>query len=123
MASNSMDDFYKKALLVSQWFLMLVRWFLFPITINLLPIFSSSFRKRLLFEGQNNIDPLSKAWPEGVKADVAFEVSSEGEFEQAYPLIKVSLEKGFGKTEVTILSSLIETSSQASPIPSLSESN
>ena len=86
---------------------MLLRWLCFPLTVYLLPIFSSSVKKRLNFECQNDQDPLSKGWSGNLKADVAFEVSSEGEFEQAFPLIKVSLERNY-RVEVFYASDSLE---------------
>ena len=93
MVSDPLSEANRKILLKFQWVLMFLRWLFFPFTAYLLPLLSSSIRKRLDFECQNAKDPLSRGWPGDIKADVAFEVSSEGEFEQAFPLIKVSLER------------------------------
>lgn len=92
MIKDSLSEVNRKTLLKFQWVLMFLRWFLFPFTVYVLPLLSSSIRKRLDFECQNAKDPLSRGWSDDTKADLAFEVSSEGEFEQAFPLIKVSLE-------------------------------
>ncbi len=93
MVSDPLSEANRKILLKFQWVLMLLRWLFFPFITYLLPLLSTSIRKRLDFECQNAKDPLSRSWPGNIKADVAFEVSSEGEFEQAFPLIKVSLER------------------------------
>ena len=93
MIRGSWSGLNRKILLNFQWVLMVLRWLCFPFTAYFLPLFSSSVKKRLDFECQNARDPLSKGWSGNIRADVAFEVSSEGEFEQAFPLIKVSLER------------------------------
>ena len=112
MVRDPLIEVNRKILLKFQWVLMFLRWLLFPFMTYLLPLLSSSIRKRLEFECQNAKDPLSRAWPGNEKADVAFEVSSEGEFEQAFPLIKVSLERNH-RVEVFYASDSLEKKVQS----------
>ena len=115
MVKDSLSEVNRKTLLKFQWVLMFLRWFLFPFTAYVLPLLSSSIRKRLDFECQNAKDPLSRGWSDNIKADLAFEVSSEGEFEQAFPLIKVSLELN-QRVEVFYASESLEKKIQNVPV-------
>jgi 3-deoxy-D-manno-octulosonic-acid transferase len=77
-----------------QFIICLIRW---PLRLLLWPmaLISSSLRERLDFEGQNNLDNFSISFKrEKMVAHIAFEVASEGEFEQIYPLIESFLHSG-----------------------------
>ena len=73
-----------------------LRIILFPFTNFILPIFSPWVKARLVFERKNSTDLYSKSFRyDGKKADVTFEVSSEGELEQVRPLIDQLLTENF----------------------------
>jgi 3-deoxy-D-manno-octulosonic-acid transferase len=85
---------HRKDFLLYQYALLLLRWCLTPFLVLIFAPLLSSLKKRLNFEKQNVVDPLSAPWGDRESADVAFEVSSEGEFEQVLPLLNVCLENG-----------------------------
>lgn len=60
--------------------------------ISILFVFIPQVRDRLWFERKNADDPLSRKF--SVPADLAFEFSSEGEFQQVFPLISDALFAG-----------------------------
>ena len=60
--------------------------------ISILLVFIPQVRERLSFERKNAGDPLSRKF--SVPADLAFEFSSEGEFQQVFPLITDALLAG-----------------------------
>lgn len=73
-----------------------LRIILFPFTNFILPIFSSWVKARLSFERKNAYDLYSRSFRyDGKRADVTFEVSSEGELEQVRPLIDQLLSENF----------------------------
>ncbi len=58
-------------------------------------LFILKFKKRIQFENKNSSDPYSISFSKDKKiADIAFEVSSEGEFEQVVVVIEYFLTKG-----------------------------
>ena len=100
---------YRRDLILLQYIFLYLRWALFPFLSLIMPLFVPSLRKRRSFEGENLKDSFS--WPKGEVADLAFEVSSEGEFEQVAPLLNVCLENGL-KVEVFYASSSLENKIQ-----------
>lgn len=73
-----------------------LRIILFPFTVFVLPLFVPWVKRRLIFERKNHIDLYSRSFRfDGKKADVTFEVSSEGELEQVRPLIDQLLAENF----------------------------
>jgi len=86
----------------------LVRGFLSPLFLYLFPLMIPWFHTRRLFEEENFHDPLSKSFADDLEiADVAFEVSSEGELEQVRPLINSFL-KNNNKVEIVFSSPSVE---------------
>lgn len=67
----------------------ILRLLLYPFLRFLLPLLSSSIKKRVEFELKNLVRKAALK-----KADIAFEISSEGEFEQVYAVVEKVLEKG-----------------------------
>ena len=66
----------------------------------------------MAFEEKNLSDEACCSWAgEGLVADYAFEVSSEGELEQVYPLIERILDRG-GRVEVLFASASVEKKCQ-----------
>ncbi|MEX1099771.1 MAG: glycosyltransferase N-terminal domain-containing protein [Bacteriovoracaceae bacterium] len=64
----------------------------YPFFVWIFPLFSSSLRKRLAFENRNKGDLLCRSFKQDRRrADVAFEISSEGELEQIKPVLMESL--------------------------------
>lgn len=78
--------FYKTFLRLT----IIIAWCLYPLVGFLLPQLSSWARKRKEFELRNHTDPAAR-WHD--KADICFEVSSEGELEQVMPLVEYYLLK------------------------------
>ncbi len=73
--------------------------------LSVLLIFVPQVRERLLFERKNGSDPSTKRFE--TPADVAFEFSSEGEFQQVLPLITDAL-KASKKIELIYFSPSVE---------------
>lgn len=70
------------------YFLQLIRGVLTPLLILVLYPFSRKLRERVRFEQKNLTNINSRSFnKDGLEAHVAFEVSSEGEFEQVKPLL------------------------------------
>jgi len=77
-------------------FICFLRLLLFPLNIFIFQHFSPWIKKRLAFEQKNLTDLYSRSFRfDGKKADVTFEVSSEGELEQVRPLIDQLLSENF----------------------------
>mgnify|MGYP002623900719 CR=1 FL=1 len=69
--------------------------FVLPGTRFILSIFSSALRERIKFERKNLFDEACLSFRElGLRADLAFEISSEGELQQVKPLIDKYLSEG-----------------------------
>src|SRR5690554_2866674 len=72
-----------------------IRIFYYPFFKWAFPLASSSMRERLAFEERNLLDNTCRSFKEdGLAADIAFEVSSEGELEQIRPALMAALEQG-----------------------------
>jgi 3-deoxy-D-manno-octulosonic-acid transferase len=68
--------------------------FLYPILNWILPLFITSLKERRKFELDNCSNPAARSFSKDlITADLAFEVSSEGELEQVKPLIIKSLDE------------------------------
>lgn len=75
--------------------ILLFRTILFPFSNIILPLFFGKIKKRLEFEKKNLIDPKAVSFrKDNLKARYSFEVSSEGELEQVYPLLELFLSNG-----------------------------
>lgn len=78
----------RQLLILIHTFICAIRILLFPVTVLILPQFVPWVKRRLQFERKNQVDLYSRSFRfDGKKADVTFEVSSEGELEQVRPLI------------------------------------
>jgi len=78
---------------IIQFLICLIRW---PLKLLFWPasLISSKLSERLDFEGQNALDNFSISFKrEKLSAHLAFEVASEGEFEQIFPLIESYLQQ------------------------------
>ncbi len=78
--------FYKTFLRLT----VIIVWCLYPLTAILAPLFSAWAKKRKEFELRNHSDPAARGHD---KADICFEVSSEGELEQVLPLVEHFISK------------------------------
>lgn len=72
--------------------------------LSIVLIFIPAVRKRVAFERKNALDPVAKRF---TSADIAFEFSSEGEFQQVLPLITDALANG-KKIELIYFSPSVE---------------
>lgn len=98
----------QRIFIIILYLVQLLRAALTPILILLLFPFSKKLKKRINFEMNNLSAPESKSFAlDQIIADVAFEVSSEGEFEQVKPLIDYYLKSG-KKIEIVYSSDSLE---------------
>lgn len=86
-------------------------WYLYrPLVffIRILFFWVPAIKKRKLFEQKNLSDPLCSSFSQiSQKADVCFEFSSEGEFQQVAPIIDDGLQKGL-RFELVLFSASVE---------------
>ncbi len=102
-----------KLFIILQVALNIIRGLLYPLTVEIIGNIVPAVRKRKQFELLNNVDPQSKSFNEDNKvAEIAFEVSSEGELEQVRPLINHYLKKG-NRVELIYSSESVEKKCQA----------
>lgn len=86
----------------------ILRFVYYPFFNWVFPLFSSSLAARIKFEKRNEHDSLCLPFAQkGERADVAFEVSSEGELEQIRPVITAALDSG-QKVELIFASESVE---------------
>ena len=83
-----------------------VRLLHYPLIVWVMPLFSSSLSSRIKFEKKNSKD-FKSFREDGLKADYAFEVSSEGELEQVKAIVERLLQGNF-KVELIYCSDSVE---------------
>lgn len=84
-----------------------VRLLYYPFFVWIMPWFSSSLRERIRFEKKNNHSENKSFAADGLKADYAFEISSEGELEQVKAIVERLLKDNF-RVELIYCSESVE---------------
>lgn len=85
-----------------------IRIFLYPLLRYVLPFVNSSCKQRVSFELRNFREAACQSFKDqGIQADFAFEVSSEGELEQVKPVLSAALNRGY-LVELVFSSSSVE---------------
>ena len=89
-------------------FYQVIRVFYYPFMMWLFPAISKGISRRLAFEKRNFQDHFCRSFKQdGIIADFAFEVSSEGELEQVKPVLEKALAAG-SKVELVFASESVE---------------